>query len=1033
MIMHQLDARMRKMLSELWKMTSRRSVPIQNAEWTERGKDQWQAMPFGATWGEQNPWIDFRAQIAVPEDFTDQVTVKLRTGCESGWDAINPQFVVRVDGVVRQAFDVNHRELVLMEKAVPGTRFELVLNGYSNQVALGMPLPVLELTLSDENAQFVQLIHDMRLPYEAAILLPEDNREREETLEAVNRALDILDIRNPHSPAFDESVAAARAYLKTEYYDRRRSLAPIAYADAIGHTHIDVAWQWDLYQSRHKAVRSFATVLELMRRYPEYRFMSSQPVLYQFVQQDEPEEFERIRQAVKDGRWQPEGGMWVEADCNVTSGESLARQLLHGQEYFMREFGERSRILWLPDVFGYSAALPQLMKLADIDYFMTTKLSWNEYNLVPYDTFMWKGLDGTEVLTHFSPSRDFNRKEYDGLSHFTTYNSFLNPSQMAGAWQRFQQKGVDDHFLVSYGWGDGGGGSTPEMLENARRMDVPLPGIPKVSQVMPRDFFTALEKRVAGRPDLPKWSGELYLEYHRGTYTAMARNKRSNRKMELLLRDVELWRAYAQREVGLPYPAKELHEIWENVLTLQFHDILPGSSIKKVYDDSKEIYDRIMPQAQALKQEALCALARRVEGDVAVFNSLTHEREDVVFFDAPEAVRSLRAADGTLYPVQFVEGKACAFVKHLAPLTATPFWFSDEAVPCADVTASLKGFDTPFFTGAFDKTMRLVSLVEKQTGREVARSGEALNRIVCYENRPHNYDAWDVNIYYSRKHWDVDDLKHAEVIAAGPVLALIRVTYAYQKSTVSQDILIYNGLPRIDWRTTVDWKEKQYLLKAHFPVDVFYNDATFDVQYGNIRRATHKNTSWDVARFEVCAHKWVDVAEDGFGVALMNDCKYGHSVDERGVALTLLKSSVEPNPEADIEVHHFTYSLMPHAGSWREAQVPRQAYQLNVPLDGVAASGEKTGLLPAFAQVENAESVMIEVVKEALDGQGDVIRLYECFGRRVKGVKVRLSKAYAQAQVVNILEEKLSDADYANDTLTFDLRPYEIKTFRLIP
>ena len=1042
MVMHQLDARIRKMLENLKRITVRRSIRIEGIEYADRilkeeGENYVQTnetvfRPFvnGSQWGEETEWVDFRFRVTVPEDFTDRVVVSISTGMEAGWDATNPQFVVRVNGRIEQAFDVNHTTLLLQEKAQPGEVFEIELNGYSAR-KIGTPrTPVLNVALEDVNWNFVQLIYDMESPYQAALLQSAGQREREVTLETIARVIDMMDIRRPHSREFDEAVAAAREYLKTAYYDERRKLVPEAFAESMGHTHIDVAWLWDLYQTRHKAVRSFSTVLKLMEEYPEYTFMSSQAHLYNVVREDEPELFERIRQRVAEGRWEPEGGMWVEADCNVTGGESLVRQFLHGQEFFSREFGKPSRTLWLPDVFGYSAALPQILKLSGIDYFMTTKLSWSEFNCTPCDTFMWKGIDGSEVLTHFSPSRDFGEdRSQDGLSYFTTYNAMMKPTQVAGGWQRFQNKAIDNHFIVSYGYGDGGGGTTPWMVENARRMDVPLPNTPVVQHSHARPFFEALEKRVKDDPRLPKWSGELYLEYHRGTYTAMARNKKSNRKIELKLRDVELWCARAAKEAGFEYPAAKLHKIWEDVLTLQFHDILPGSSIKKVYDDSKIMYEQMFAQLNEIEQAAIAALSKGTAGDVLAYKSLSHERADVIWFDAPEGATALRDAAGRRWPVQFVEGKACAFVRGMKPMTETPYWFTSMPVDEADMTADEKAFETEFFSGRFGTDMRIVSLTDKRSGRQIVKPGEALNRIVCYENKPHNYDAWDVNIYYDRRQWEVNNLVSAEVVSRGPVMTVVRAKYAYMDSTISQDIILYQNIDRIDFKTTVDWKEMQYLLKAHFPVDVFYNEATFDIQYGNIKRATHTNTSWDVARFEVCAHKWIDVSEDGYGVSLLNDCKYGHSVNENGIALTLLKSSAHPNPVADIEVHEFTYSLMPHVGGWREAGTPEQAYRLNVPVLTAKGAGEAAVQQP-FAAVAN-ENIIIEVVKQALNGEGTVIRLYECYGRRTTGAKLNLGFIPVSAEICNLMEQPTGPACIEGSAITFDIKPYEIKTFLL--
>lgn len=1027
MEMHQLDKRLGRMLSEIQTLAIIKTVPVEGVEYAPRDSQDFVPFENGGEWAQQTEWVDFRFSVTVPEDFKGQPTLALRTGLEAEWEAVNPQFVAHVNGRIEQAFDTKHTTMVLPE-GKPGAKYEIYLQGYAAKGDDKARPPRLFLMLADVDDPTVQLYYDLAMPWEAACLLPEGARDRERTLNILSQALNLLDLREPHSPAYDAGVAAARAFMDT-YYKEREALEPESYADCVGHTHIDVAWLWDLYQTRHKAVRSFATVLKLMELYPEYKFMSSQPVLYKFVKQDAPELFERIKQRVQEGRWEVEGGMWLEADCNLTSGESMVRQLLHGHEFFQKEFGKESKVLWLPDVFGYSAALPQILKKSGIDYFMTSKLSWSEFNLSPYDTFQWKGIDGSEVLTHFTPSRELQNGSMDGLEHFTTYNAMLKPSQMAGGWKRFQQKALDNEFLVSYGFGDGGGGPTDWMLENARRMKAPLPGTPAVCQMHAHEFFENLEARVKDSPILPKWAGELYLEYHRGTYTAMGRNKRANRKMELGLREAELWCSQAARLTGMEYPAQALHDIWEDVLTLQFHDILPGSSIKKVYDDSKEIYERRGAELEAILKKARAALAELCPGDVAAFNSLSAERDDLIWFDAPEGVTALRNDAGQLFPVQRVEGKCCAFVYGLRPMGVTPLYFDQAAVEDIEMQADAKGFETPIFRGKFDSAMRIESLFDKRAGRMVGKPGQPLNRIVCYENKPHNYDAWDINIYYDQRHFEVDELISSELVSTGPVLSLYRARYRYMHSEIVQDIYVYRDMDRIDFDTKVDFHEKQYLLKAHFPVDVFYNEATYDIQYGNVKRPTHKNTSWDAARFEVCAHKWADVSEPGYGVSLLNDCKYGHSIDENGMALTLLKSSTHPNPEADQELHVFTYSLMPHVGDWREGGTVPMAYQLNVP--AVALPAGKGSAAPAPLARVDEDGVIIEAVKRQLDGEGLIVRLYECYGRRTHA-ELKLGFAPDSASECDLMERPIQAASLSGNTIALELKPYEIKTFLIV-
>lgn len=1028
MIMHQLDARAGKMLEELGKLVVRESRHLDSIiTYDISGK----AIPFisGNLWG-RSEWQNFALSVDVP-DAKDgfEWFLYATTGREGKWDAINPQFLVRVNGKISQGFDTNHIRLPL----APQSHSHIDLEGYCPppENSISFPYLKLEMCLVDRNLE--HLIYDLKVPFEAAMLIPEDNREREIALEEISRALDLLDLRDLDRIEFTKSISHARTHIKDHYYAPRGQTIPIATADCIGHTHIDVAWLWDLQQTRRKAARSFSTVLSLMDRYPEYCFMSSQPALYDFIKQDEPELYDRISQRIKEGRWEVEGGMWVEADCNLTGGESLVRQFLFGQRFFEQEFGKRCRVLWLPDVFGYSAALPQLMKLAGIDYFMTTKLSWSEYNLTPYDTFIWKGIDGSRVLTHFSPAREYFENGrgagHDGLTYYTTYNALLQPSQIAGGWKRFQQKGLDDHYAVVYGYGDGGGGPTDWMLEQARRMDTPMLNTPVVKLNKARAFFEELELRVSGNSRLPVWSGELYLEYHRGTYTAQGHNKRNNRLAELMLRSLEI-RSLQAQNCGMEYPKEIINAVWKDVLTLQFHDILPGSSVRKVYQDSDEMYSKCFNTMNNVFACARSAMLKVDQNAVTIWNDLDFLRSDVVRFPAlREDIKSLIDVKGKRVPLQHVGDECVAMICDLPPMCAASFELSetncDERQP---LILTIEGFETPFYLGKFDSAMRITSLYDKRAKRELCKSGKKLNQIVCYENRPHNYDAWDINIYYDRRHWDVDTVQNVEILACGPLYAAVRVSYHYMHSDISQEIRLYRDLPRIDFVTEINWQEPTYLLKAHFPLDIFYNDATFDIQYGNVRRSTSKNTSWDVARFEVCAHKWMDISEPDYGVALLNDCKYGCSADENGIALTLLKSSTYPDPAADIGKHNFSYSLLPHVGDWRTGAVVHHAYAFNCVCATDVGLRLKCGQNPLVELT--AEGVVIEAIKRAEDGNGIIVRLYECFGRRSHA---RIVPGFAHSYVYecNILEDEIQSISIADDgSIIKELNPYQILSLR---
>jgi len=518
---------------------------------------------------------------------------------------------------------VNHHEVILDECAAAGARYRIVLSAYTGDQNFNLKFQAALKVLDRRTEDYY---YDLSVPYEVACLLQEDDQAYIQIITSLNESLNLLDFRKEGSEEYYASMENARLYLQREFYDKYCGEANTPVVYCVGHTHIDCAWMWTLKVTEDKAVRSFSTVLELMRRYPEYRFMSSQPQLYKYVKKNAPEIYEQIRERVREGRWEPEGGMFVEADCNLASGESLIRQLLYGQRFFEEEFGVKNRILWLPDVFGYSAALPQIMKKCGLEYFMTTKINWSEFNKMPCDTFWWEGIDGTRVLTHFIPTRDYN-KETGGSNkskYFTTYNGYINPSQVKGSWARYSQKYLNQEVLMAFGYGDGGGGPTADMLESQRRLAKGIPGCPPRTRMSTAgEFFQTLEESAGDGKYMPSWVGELYLEYHRGTYTSMGRNKRYNRKSEFALENAESFGVMSSLLAGEEYPREILDECWEAVMRNQFHDILPGSSIKEVYDDSKEEYEAVLKAGEQMISRELEAVADRIgteAGTVVVFN-----------------------------------------------------------------------------------------------------------------------------------------------------------------------------------------------------------------------------------------------------------------------------------------------------------------------------------------------------------------------------------------------------------------------------
>ena len=768
--------------------------------------------------------------------------------------------------------------------------------------------------------------------------------------------------------------------------------------------------------------------------------MSSQPQLYKYVKKNAPDVYEQIKERVKEGRWEPDGGMFVEADCNIASGEALVRQFVHGQRFFKEEFGVDNEILWLPDVFGYSAALPQILQKCGIPYFMTTKISWNEFNKMPYDTFEWEGIDGSRVLTHFVPTRDYNKAAVEGgteTEHFTTYNGYINPSQMKGAWARYSQKYLNEEVLCSFGFGDGGGGPTKDMLENQRRLAKGLPGMPRTKMSTAKEFFHVLDKHVTDKKYLPTWVGELYLEYHRGTYTSMARNKKFNRKAEFAYQNEEMYAMLDAQTAGGAYPEKELHEGWEVILRNQFHDILPGSSIKEVYDDSKAEYEGIFAENKALTDATLAHIAAGVKApkhSLVVYNPNSAAAYDLVTFTVPKGMGEPAVYDGeTKLAVQKTADGAYVFFAAGVPgkgyKTYTVKEEAADTTPTMEV--STKVMENEFFKVEYNEKGQFAKIYDKKAERDVLKPGEAGNVIVSYEDRPHNYDAWDVNNYYTEKSWDIDQVSAMEVVENGPVRACVKVERKYLDSTITQFIYLYHDIPRIDIKNVIDWKEHQIFVKDYFPIDVHTNEATFDIQYGNVKRDTHDNTSWDFAKFEVCHHKWMDVSEDGYGVSMLNDCKYGVGVRNGVIGMSMLKSAIHPNPEADKELHEFTYSIYPHQGGWREAGTVKQAYQINNLLTCSWKENEGGTLAPEYSLVSSdQDNAVIEVVKKAEDSDAVIVRLYECYNRRTP-VTLIFGKELTSVVECNMMEEGADPVEFTGNQATFEMKPYEIKTLKV--
>lgn len=1005
----------------------------------------WDKFDCHEIWGGDHAYFWFYTEIVIPKEYEGACVVyELKTGKEGSWDATNPQFLAYINGKIKQGLDVNHRTILLSEQAKEGDVYKLMLLAYTGDHNFNLKM---DSQIKIKDMRIEKFYYDIEALYQIVRLLQEDSQEYIKLMKVITKALNLIDLREIYSETFYESLLEAQNYITTEVYDTcDESDKPTVYT--VGHTHIDVAWMWTLDVTKDKAVRSFSTVLEYMKQYPDYIFMSSQPQLYKYVKELAPEIYEQIKERIAQGRWEAEGAMFVEADCNLSSGESFIRQIYYGKKFFREEFGKESKILWLPDVFGYSAALPQIMQKCGIRYFMTTKISWNEFNKMPYDTFEWEGMDGSKILTHFIPSRDFNDKGKEGSAeteHFTTYNGMLNPSQVKGAWQRYSQKELNEEVLMSFGYGDGGGGPTEEMLQMQSRLQKNLPGCPNVKSDTALHFFEKLEESVKDDPYLPKWVGELYLEYHRGTYTSMARNKKYNRRCEFALLNLEFLCALTKHLFADTYSQKILDDTWEIVMRNQFHDILPGSSIEEVYVQSKEEYEQVFRNIDILMEEKQNLLSDKIlapKGSIIVLNQNAFDTNGFITLDG-ETVKSTNYAlvkDKEFYPMQQLEnGNYLAKVEDIPSKGFRVFELqkkSDLTEKLSnrrqEVTCTVNRVETPFLIVRINEEGCITKIYDKKEHRELLPKGCFANELITYEDRPHNFDAWDINHYYTQKSWKVNQVTSMEVCENGPLRYAIKIERTYLESIIVQYLYFYPDRAGFDIRYEIDWKEKQILLRNYFPFDIHAQEATYEIQYGNVKRPTHRNTSWDFAKFEVCAHKWIDLSEDDYGVSVLNDCKYGCDIHDGVIGLTLLKSAIYPNPLADKEKHEFMYSFAFHKGDYKKANTMEAAYLLNNPLIVFSKKNEIGDYASNYSFVQcNSKNVMIEVIKDAYDGDGIILRLYEAFNRRTN-VQLTFAEKVEMVSETDMLENEIEILNTDGERhVYFEMKPFEIKTIKV--
>ncbi len=983
----------------------------------------------GTAWGAKWEYGWFKGELTIPDFAQGQmVALVLDVGREPNvvmefkQEQMVPVVVddvaeaaVYVNGEFAGAVDHQHKVLILTDSAQTGEHFTVALEGYAGhgprEWRSGPTPPERETVPEPPEAQRMvgqnhfgiwhetayQLAIDVETLWEVRENLDPDSLRVMEIDEGLKDFTLIADFEAPREEML-ASLQRSRERLRPLLVKKNGDTTPEMVG--FGHAHIDVAWLWPLAETERKCVRTFSTQLALIERYPEYVFMQSQPHLYQMVKQKYPDLYARILEAVERGQWIPEGAAWVEPDTNITGGESLIRQLLHGKRFYQEEFGVDCELLWLPDVFGYSGALPQIMRGCGVRFFSTQKIFWAYHGgePFPYNTFIWEGIDGSQVMSHFH----------------NDYNSETKPSVVIERWKERVQKDGFSSRLYPFGWGDGGGGPTREHLEYALRLKN-LEGVPKFRMDDPMAFFR--EQEQVGWPDA-RYVGELYFQAHRGTYTSQARTKALNRKSEFALREAELWGAAAMMLGDFTFPFEEWDSAWKTLLLNQFHDILPGSSIHRVYEEAEAQLSGVIDSAGEIADAALQSLLKGEQG-LTVFNSLSWEREEII--ELPNDVHGLQAEDGGSLPTQKSEGKT--FVEVAVPPCG---WRSYPPGKSKAIENTLKVnehlLENDLVRVAFNDFGEVTHIFDKAAQRELAAG--TCNSLRMYQDIPSAFDAWDIDSMYRQRPVALPEKADISVTAEGPLFGRLVIQRRLNHSSMTQTITLRRDSRRVDFHTVIDWQERHKLIKVTFPVDFHVRDALHEIQFGHLPRPTHRSREIDQDRYEVVNHKWTALAEAERGFAVLNDAKYGVDVLDNSINLTLLKSALAPDMTADRGVQAFTYAFYFWNEPFARCDIVQQGYQLNVPFGAVRGEAGSRCLFRL-----DQPNIILETVKPAEDASaGDIIvRLYEAMGTKTRAT-LKTSLPFETAHLADMLENELEPLAIKDGEIVLAFRPFEIKT-----
>ncbi len=1005
-----------------WRMKEGEIAGAERSDFKEKG---WADIRVPFDWGRPDRTVWFRSTMTIPEE---------SAGKTLGLRLTFPEAQLYVNGEPHQGIDVNHTEVILTDKARKHQRFHFAVEAYSGRSGKRHQFSLADLVEVDLNAR--TLYYGLRLLQELSKVLDHNVPESAQIRELIRRTLIYLKYFAPDGEEYPNAISRALTFLQTSLGTEFQTTIP-GLIHLVGQSHIDVAWLWKIAETTRKSGRTFSTALRLIDAYPEFGYSQSQAFLYDQTKRSFPSLFRSIKAQVTAGRWEPVGALWVEPDCNLPSGESLVRQVLHGTKFFREEFGTSSEVLWLPDTFGYAWSLPQIMKKSGLNYFFTTKLRWNDTTTFPHTSFWWQGIDGTRVLAHMPPL---------GLE------AHLSPKDLRKTAKEFGDEEQPLPLMQTLGFGDGGGGPTIEQIETSRFLQS-MPGLPPARLSRPTVFFKELETRSA---DLPVWNKELYLEKHRGTYTTHARIKADHRSAERALYVAEILTALQNVLPGAkpaPVPTRELDRAWKTLLTNQFHDILPGTAIKEAMVEASGDLATVRSTGEAIAAKALGGFISRAASKGGVpftaFNPLATDRPAYVEVEVPGSDSAWVAvtADGSALTTQVLE-RTKDHVRLLVYLPSVPaLGFRAFTMRPGTSPPSPEGIwkfaartaESPRLRLRFDNKGGLSSIYDKTTRREFVQKGKRANAFVTFQDSPKEWEAWDIDSDLDRHRLELFTFKGSKVVESGPLRATLRQEYRTENgSVITQLIRLYHRSPRIDFATTVRWKEHHTLLKVVFPVGARVTNAVYEIPFGAIQRATRSREPEDKAKFEVPAQQWAAIGDGKLGGAVINDSKHGYDCRDNNLRLTLLRSPRYPHPVdpwhqtdpeyTDVGEHSFTYAFQPFVGDWRSANVVGEARSFNVPV--VVTPGHPNKNFPSLFSISKS-NIALSSVKQAEDGHGIVVRMYEATGTATD-VTVQLGRKPASAIETDLLERPIKDLSFKGDRLPLRFKPFEIKTVQLV-